>query len=136
MFYYDPKNIRITRTIKTQLTHDQIRRAEVSHRIFEEFLGPSSEDWLEEFAYEIPVNAEAEIRLWQRMGNVYLKEQAERPVMSREERRLLCLAVIQSSGYASIGQLLSAMPELKRLDHIERVFDRVRAEGPSEYVAE
>ena len=92
--YVDLDRLDIEWEIKTELTLARIRRIEALQNIFGDVVpGPMSE-WLNNFRYEIPVNAEDELRLWERLGRVYQDELGDRPGMPPDERRFLADAIL------------------------------------------
>ena len=128
--YVDLDRLDIEWEMKTELTLAQIRRIEALQNIFGDVVpGPMSE-WLNNFRYEIPVNAEDELRLWERLGRVYQDELGDRPGMPPDERRFLADAILKASNFSELKELLSANPWLKRLPNLERVFYRVKSGGP------
>ena len=113
--------------VLTELTADQIRRAEYVFSVFADFYpGILMTEWIKAFAVEAPRQAEIELRLFEHMASVYQLELNERPPLDRDIRRLLFAAAFFSRAFSTAGELLSFCPSLKRLVDWERVFDRIR----------
>jgi len=125
--YCDPRTIAGDDDRLTELTSSQVSRAAAILRIFSEFFVVSVDKWLNSFAYMVPANAEFELNVWEYMARVYSTELEQRMCPQEEERRLLMVAVMRSREFLAVGELLSAIPRLKRLPDIDRVFHSVKA---------
>jgi hypothetical protein len=124
--YADVRQINAEWKVRTDLTEEQLKRIETMYDIFRDVIDMSYNEYVLGFRAEIPVNAEREIRLWEHLGRVYQAEVEERPHMSSDDQRLLYAAIAVGSTSDSLGHLLSAYPQMKRLPDLERVFYRVR----------
>ena len=79
--------------VLTELTADQIRRAEYVFSVFADFYpGILMTEWIKAFAVEAPHQAEIELRLFEHMAPVYQLELNERPPLDRDIRKLLFAA--------------------------------------------
>ncbi len=123
--YYDPRTIGRNDYRLTQLTSSQVTRAATILRTFSEFFKASVDDWLNSFVAMVPANAEFELTVWEYMARVYSTELERRVCPKEEERRLLMVAIIRSREFVAVGELLSAVPLLKRLPDVDRVFHSV-----------
>ena len=126
-YYYTPTASDYQGEVLTELTADQIRRAEYVFSVFADFHPKIiMTEWIKAFAVEAPRQAEIELRLFEHMASVYQLELNERPPLDRDIRKLLFAAAFFSRAFSTAGELLSFCPSLKRLVDWERVFDRIR----------
>lgn len=105
-----------------KLTAEEELRIQALHEMFGKLDNVPIQVRLENFRREACV--EDELRVWERMAEVYRKELEERALLSVEEQRLLYTAILKSTMVRTLGELLSVEPSLKGLPQLDRVFAR------------
>jgi hypothetical protein len=109
---------------KAPLSEQQLEKINEIHERFGDAISTAAEVWSKYIAEHGP-DVEEEIRLWEHLAEVYEAEVNERR-LNAKHRKLLFIAIIKCSYFQSLGDVLSANPELKGFPAVDRVFAKVR----------
>lgn len=132
LFWVDPVNVGVSNIQPWHtLTESQTDRVFAYYKVLSEHMPSTRERVI--FDLEREPIPERELRLWERMAQVYILEIKRRPRAQKIERTMLWAAILTSLSSARLEHVISAVPFTKNLPDIERVV-RTMAEYGIAYV--
>lgn len=105
--------------VRSELSEEQLDRLRGIFDVVAPIEGGSWISFLDDFMRD--VHPDHEIRIWERITEVFRKEESLRGNLNDEDRRLLFGVIVRISMGHSVDELLATIPQAKRLRDLERV---------------